>query len=70
MTHPDGLGYNCILNFVADRIFPPQPPQEFKMADAGRGRGGFGRGRGDRGRGRRGPRRGGRKDEEKEWCVP
>ncbi|KAJ7072407.1 ribosomal protein S5, N-terminal domain-containing protein [Mycena amicta] len=37
------------------------------MADAGRGRGGFGRGRGDRGRGRRGPRRGGRKDEEKEW---
>ena len=40
-----------------------------KMADAPRGRGGFGRGRGDRGRGRRGPRRGGRKDEEKEWCV-
>jgi small subunit ribosomal protein S2e len=39
------------------------------MADAARGRGGFGRGRGDRGRGRRGPRRGGRKDEEKEWCV-
>ena len=39
------------------------------MADAGRGRGGFGRGRGDRGRGRRGPRRGGRKDEEKEWYV-
>ncbi|KZT10614.1 uncharacterized protein LAESUDRAFT_747311 [Laetiporus sulphureus 93-53] len=39
------------------------------MADTGRGRGGFGRGRGDRGRGRRGPRRGGRKDEEKEW-VP
>ena len=39
------------------------------MADAGRGRGGFGRGRGDRGRGRRGPRRGGRKDEEKEWFV-
>ncbi|CAE6427279.1 hypothetical protein ACGC1H_006915 [Rhizoctonia solani] len=42
------------------------------MADAGpRGRGGFGRGRGgDRGRGgRRGPRRGGRKDEDKEW-VP
>jgi hypothetical protein len=40
------------------------------MADSGRGRGGFGRGRGgDRGRGRRGPRRGGRKDEEKEWCV-
>ncbi|KAF8070220.1 ribosomal protein S5, N-terminal domain-containing protein [Lyophyllum atratum] len=39
------------------------------MADAARGRGGFGRGRGDRGRGRRGPRRGGRKDEEKEW-VP
>lgn len=38
------------------------------MADAApRGRGGFGRGRGDRGRGRRGPRRGGRKDEEKEW---
>jgi len=37
------------------------------MADSGRGRGGFGRGRGDRGRGRRGPRRGGRKDEEKEW---
>ena len=34
-------------------------------------RGGFGRGRGggDRGRGRRGPRRGGRKDEEKEWWV-
>lgn len=34
-------------------------------------RGGFGRGRGggDRGRGRRGPRRGGRKDEDKEW-VP
>ena len=41
------------------------------MADAApRGRGGFGRGRGDRGRGRRGPRRGGRKDEEKEWYVP
>ncbi|KAJ1304824.1 hypothetical protein OPQ81_005959 [Rhizoctonia solani] len=43
-----------------------------KMADSGaRGRGGFGRGRGgDRGRGgRRGPRRGGRKDEDKEW-VP
>ena len=40
-----------------------------KMADAPRGRGGFGRGRGDRGRGRRGPRRGGRKDEEKEWYV-
>jgi len=42
------------------------------MADSGRGRGGFGRGRGgDRGRGGRGrgPRRGGRKDEEKEW-VP
>ncbi|CAE6537820.1 unnamed protein product, partial [Rhizoctonia solani] len=41
------------------------------MADSGaRGRGGFGRGRGgDRGRGRRGPRRGGRKDEDKEW-VP
>ena len=41
------------------------------MADAApRGRGGFGRGRGgDRGRGRRGPRRGGRKDEEKEWYV-
>jgi len=39
------------------------------MADSGRGRGGFGRGRGDRGRGRRGPRRGGRKDEEKEWYV-
>lgn len=39
------------------------------MADAGRGRGGFGRGRGDRGRGRRGPRRGGRKDEEKEWYA-
>jgi hypothetical protein len=39
------------------------------MADAARGRGGFGRGRGDRGRGRRGPRRGGRKDEEKEWSV-
>ena len=39
------------------------------MADAARGRGGFGRGRGDRGRGRRGPRRGGRKDEEKEWFV-
>lgn len=39
------------------------------MADSGRGRGGFGRGRGDRGRGRRGPRRGGRKDEEKEWSV-
>ncbi|KAI6166109.1 40S ribosomal protein S2 [Pisolithus thermaeus] len=39
------------------------------MADAPRGRGGFGRGRGDRGRGRRGPRRGGRKDEDKEW-VP
>jgi small subunit ribosomal protein S2e len=41
------------------------------MADTGRGRGGFGRGRGgDRGRGgRRGPRRGGRKDDEKEWCV-
>lgn len=42
------------------------------MADAPRGRGGFGRGRGagDRGRGgRRGPRRGGRKDEEKEWSV-
>ncbi|CAE6510550.1 unnamed protein product [Rhizoctonia solani] len=39
------------------------------MADsAPRGRGGFGRGRGgDRGRGRRGPRRGGRKDEDKEW---
>ncbi|KAJ7901736.1 ribosomal protein S5, N-terminal domain-containing protein [Mycena olivaceomarginata] len=37
------------------------------MADSARGRGGFGRGRGDRGRGRRGPRRGGRKDEEKEW---
>lgn len=30
-------------------------------------RGGFGRGRGDRGR--RGPRRGPKKDEEKEWCV-
>lgn len=42
---------------------------ETKMADAARGRGGFGRGRGDRGRGRRGPRRGGRKDEEKEWFV-
>jgi len=39
------------------------------MADAARGRGGFGRGRGERGRGRRGPRRGGRKDDEKEW-VP
>lgn len=39
------------------------------MADASRGRGGFGRGRGDRGRGRRGPRRGGRKDEEKDWFV-
>ena len=40
------------------------------MADAApRGRGGFGRGRGERGRGRRGPRRGGRKDEEKEWYV-
>lgn len=39
------------------------------MADSTRGRGGFGRGRGDRGRGRRGPRRGGRKDEEKEWCA-
>jgi len=38
------------------------------MADAGRGRGGFGRGR-DRGRGRRGPRRGGRRDEEKEWYA-
>lgn len=46
------------------------------MADSGRGRGGFGRGRGDRGRGRgdrgrgrgRG-RRGGRKDEEKEWYA-
>jgi hypothetical protein len=41
-----------------------------KMADSGtRGRGGFGRGRGgDRGRGgRRGPRRGGRKDDDKEW---
>jgi small subunit ribosomal protein S2e len=40
------------------------------MADAPRGRGGFGRGRGERGRGRRGPRRGGRKDDDKEWCVP
>lgn len=41
------------------------------MADTGRGRGGFGRGRGgDRGRGRGRGRRGGRKDEEKEWCVP
>ncbi|GJJ06452.1 40S ribosomal protein [Clathrus columnatus] len=40
------------------------------MADTGRGRGGFGRGRGgDRGRGRRGPRRGGRKDDEKEWYA-
>lgn len=39
------------------------------MADAPRGRGGFGRGRGDRGRGRRGPRRGARKDDEKEWYV-
>lgn len=39
------------------------------MADAARGRGGFGRGRGERGRGRRGPRRGGRKDDEKEWYV-
>ena len=40
------------------------------MADTGRGRGGFGRGRGgDRGRGRRGPRRGGKRDEEKEWYV-
>ena len=39
------------------------------MADSARGRGGFGRGRGDRGRGRRGPRRGGRKDEEKEWFA-
>lgn len=38
------------------------------MADAPRGRGGFGRGR-DRGRGRRGPRRGGRKEEDKEWYV-
>jgi hypothetical protein len=42
-----------------------------KMAEAAPAgaRGGFGRGRGggDRGRGRRGPRRGGRKDEEKEW---
>jgi hypothetical protein len=39
------------------------------MADAGRGRGGFGRGRGDRGRGgRRGPRRGAKRDDEKEWC--
>jgi len=40
------------------------------MADAApRGRGGFGRGRGggDRGRGRRGARRGGRRDDEKEW---
>jgi len=37
------------------------------MADAGRGRGGFGRGR-DRGRGRR-PRRGGKRDEEKEWYA-
>ncbi|KAJ7209492.1 hypothetical protein GGX14DRAFT_630352 [Mycena pura] len=42
-------------------------PLAVHMADSGRGRGGFGRGRGDRGRGRRGPRRGGRKDEEKEW---
>jgi small subunit ribosomal protein S2e len=40
------------------------------MAEPSRGRGGFGRGRGgDRGRGRRGPRRGGRKDDDKEW-VP
>ena len=40
------------------------------MADTGRGRGGFGRGRGgDRGRGRGRGRRGGRKDEEKEWCA-
>merc|ERR1711939_1207108 len=44
----------------------------YNMADAPRGRGGFGdRGRGDRGRGdrrgRRGPRRGGPKNEEKEW---
>ena len=39
----------------------------YTMADSARGRGGFGRGRGERGRGRRGPRRGGRKDEEKEW---
>ncbi|KAE9401551.1 40S ribosomal protein S2 [Gymnopus androsaceus JB14] len=40
------------------------------MADAApRGRGGFGRGRGDRGRGRRGPRRGARKDDEKEWYL-
>ena len=38
------------------------------MADAGRGRGGFGRGR-DRGRGRRGPRRGGKRDDEKEWYA-
>lgn len=46
---------------------------------AERGRGGFGRGRGgdrggrgDRGRGRRGPRRGARKDDEKDWyvCAP
>jgi small subunit ribosomal protein S2e len=40
------------------------------MADSGRGRGGFGRGRGDRGRGgRRGPRRGAKRDDEKEWYV-
>lgn len=38
-----------------------------KMAET---RGGFGRGRGGAGgRGRRGPRRGGKKDEEKEWYV-
>jgi hypothetical protein len=40
------------------------------MAEPGRGRGGFGRGRGDRGRGgRRGPRRGAKRDDEKEWWV-
>lgn len=40
------------------------------MAEAGPagGRGGFGRGRGAP-RGRRGPRRGGKKEEDKEWCV-
>lgn len=67
---------NCVLlhlftvsGSILTRIFALVANSDnFKMADAApRGRGGFGRGRGDRGRGRRGPRRGGRKDEEKEW---
>lgn len=69
-----GVSHNSeISTFPRSIISVNQKTHTYNMAEAAPSgtRGGFGRGRGggDRGRGRRGPRRGGRKDEEKEWWV-